>query len=294
MDEHLDIHWYPGHMAKARRMIEDNLKLVDAVCEVIDARIPLSSRNPDIDAICGTKPRLVVLNKADLADPGATVRWKTFFKDRGAMVLETDCKTGKGVGNFSGAVRSLLSEKLARYAAKGQAGRPLRVMVLGIPNVGKSAFINRVAKRKAAIAADRPGVTRGKQWISVDERLELLDTPGILWPRFDSRTVGLNLAITGAVKDNILDTEGLAAQLFSILQRRYPQNLAERYKLEEAQEDSGYDLLEKAARKRGFLLRGGEVDTLRMANILLDEFRAGKVGRMTLELPGEETVHGDG
>lgn len=291
MDENkgyeLHLQWFPGHMTKAQRMIGENMKLVDAVCEVIDARIPYSSRNPDIDRLAGTKPRLVVLNRADQADEAVTALWRAHFREQGAAVLETDAKSGKGVNGFQSAVRGLLKERLAEYAARGQATRPLRAMVLGIPNVGKSTFINKVAGRKAAVAADRPGVTRGKQWITIGPGLELLDTPGILWPRFDSQTVGENLAFTGAIRDEIVDRETLAANLMLRLRALYPQSIAQRYKFEPAPEMTGFELLETAAQKRGFLVSRGEYDTERMAGVLLDEFRSGKLGRISLERPGE-------
>lgn len=285
--EKITIQWFPGHMTKAERMIEENMKLVDGVCEIIDARIPMASRNPDIDRLAAGKPRLVVLNRADQADPDATKRWRAWFKAQGSYVLETDSKTGKGVNQFPNAVRTALKEKIDQYAAKGQGNRPLRVMVLGIPNVGKSTFINKVAKRKAAIAGDRPGVTRGKQWIKIDDSLELLDTPGILWPKFDDENVGQVLALTGAVKDDILDRETLASNFLLRLREQYPAVIEQRYKFKPDPEAMGYELLEAAARKRGFLISGGALDTERMAAVLLDEYRGGKLGRLTLEFPPE-------
>ena len=285
--EKLNIQWYPGHMTKAVRMIEDNLKLVDAVCEVIDARIPAASRNPDVDALAGGKPRIVVMNRIDLADGAATAAWRAYYKSRGFAVLETDARSGRGVSAFSDTVRAVLADRIAASEAKGQVGRALRVMVLGIPNVGKSTFINKVAGRRAAAVSDRPGVTRGRQWISVDRGLELLDTPGILWPRLDSQEVGELLSVTGAVKDDILDRETLACNFLTRLMREYPQVLAERYKLTPEIGETGYELLTAAARNRGFLLRGGEYDTERMAAVLLDEYRGGKLGRLTLERPDE-------
>ena len=280
----MNIQWFPGHMTKARRMIAENIKLIDAVCEVIDARIPYSSRNPDLDEMTMGRPRLIILNRIDQADPEVSKKWAAEFKKDGAIVLETDCKSGKGIGGFSSAVRTLLSEKIARYDAKGQTGRVLRVMVAGIPNVGKSSFINRVAKRKAAETSDKPGVTRGKQWIKLDKGIELLDTPGILWPRFEDQTVAENLAFTGAIRDQIMDLETLGANLMLRLNTFYSARLKERYKIDPAADASGFDLLEQAARKRGFLISGGELDLNRMAVILLDEFRAGKLGRITLEM----------
>ena len=281
----MEIQWYPGHMAKTRRMIAEQLKNVDAVCEILDARIPRSSRNPDVDGLTAGKPRLVVLNRADQADREATKAWTAHFKEKSYSVLETDSKSGAGTARFSAAVRELLADKLRAYAEKGQTGRVVRVMVLGIPNVGKSTFINQVARRKTARTEDRPGVTRAKQWVPVDQSLELLDTPGMLWPKFEDPGVAFRLACTGAVRDEIMDLEELAARLMAYLGEEYPQALAERYKVEAEAEDSGYDLLMKAGRKRGFVLRGGEIDTERMARILLDEFRSGKLGRFTLEEP---------
>ncbi len=285
--EKLNIQWFPGHMTKAQRMIEDQMKQVDAVCEILDARIPMASRNPDVDRLAGSKPRIVVLNRTDLADPNATARWRAWFKARNMAVLETDSRSGKGVKGFAGAVRSVLKDTIEAYAAKGQVGRPMRVMVVGIPNVGKSTFINQVARRKAAAAGDRPGVTRGKQWITVDKGLELLDTPGILWPRFDSQEVGELLAITGAIKAEVLDRETLGANFLLRLARVAPEAVNQRYKFLPDPALGGFALLEQAAKKRGFLISGGEYDTERMAAVLLDEYRSGKLGRLTLELPEE-------
>ena len=283
--EKMNIQWFPGHMTKAQRMIEENLSLVDAVCEILDARIPYSSRNPDIDRLAGDKPRLVILNRVDLADPQMTARWRKYFESRGLAILETDAKSGKGVGSFAPAVRRLLKDKLAAYEAKGQVGRPLRVMILGIPNVGKSTFINRVAGRKAAIAGDKPGVTRGKQWINIDQGLDLLDTPGILWPKFDSQEVGEMLAITNAIKADVLDKETLSANFMLRLRELYPKAIEERYKFVPDPDMNGFELLEQAAKKRGFLVSRGEYDIERMANTLLGEYHDGKLGRLTLEAP---------
>ena len=289
----MNIQWYPGHMTKTRRMIVDQIKNVDAVCEILDSRIPISSRNPDIDVLTEGKPRLIVLNRVDQADPEATKQWAAHFRAKGYAVLESDAKGGMGTAKFAGAIRELLADKLRAYAEKGMAGRVVRVMILGIPNVGKSTFINKIAGRKTAKTEDRPGVTRSKQWVPIDRGLELLDTPGILWPKFEDQSVGLNLAYTGAVKDDILDIETLGCHLMCYLSERYPENLKTGYKLaalperEEEENDVafGYRLLEAAGRKRGFLISGGDVDTERMAKILLDEFRGGKLGRFTLELP---------
>ena len=278
-----NLSWFPGHMTKTKRMIASEIQHMDAVCEILDARIPLSSRNPDVDDLTAGKPRLIVLNRADQADPAQTRRWSQYFRAKGWAVLEANAKGGVGTEKFAAAVRELLKEKLEAYAAKGQVGRVVRVMVLGIPNVGKSTFINKVAKRKTAKAEDRPGVTRSKQWVPVDATLELLDTPGILWPKFDDPDVGKRIAFTGAVKDDVLDIEELACYLMDYLAAHYADVLTERYKITVEDGDSGYDLLEKAGRKRGFLMRGAQVDTERMARILLDEFRGGKLGRFTLE-----------
>ena len=285
--EKMTIQWFPGHMTKAQRMIEENLKLVDAVCEILDARIPRSSRNPDIDRLAGDKPRLVILNRIDLADPAVTARWKKYFEAQGLAILETDARTGKGVSGFAPAVRRLLADKIREYEAKGQVGRPLRVMILGIPNVGKSTFINKVAGRKAAIAGDKPGVTRGKQWINIDAGLDLLDTPGILWPKFDSQEVGEMLAITNAIKADVLDKETLAANFMLRLRQMYPQAIKDRYKFDPDPDMNGFELLEQAAKKRGFLVSRGEYDIERMANTLLGEYHEGKLGRLSLEMPDD-------
>ena len=292
----MNIQWYPGHMTKTRRQIEVDLKNVDMVVEIIDARIPVSSRNPDIDAICAGKPRLIVLNRADQADPAMNRRWSAFFRAQGHAVLETDAKTGKGVNQFSPLVQEALKEQIARWREKGQVGRPVRAMVVGVPNVGKSTFINKVARKKSALAGDRPGVTRGKQWVNVDQSLDLLDTPGILWPKFEDVTTGMHLAFTGAVKDDIMDVETLGCHLMTLMAQRYPEALKDGYKLaalperEEEENDVayGYRLLEACAQKRGMRISGGEFDTERMARVLLDEYRGGKLGRFTLETPAEE------
>ena len=283
-NQHMTIQWYPGHMTKTRRQIEADLKQVDAVCEIVDARIPISSRNPDIDSICGNKPRIIVLNRMDLADPEATKRWLAHFRSKGMAAVATDCKSKKGISNFQPAVRSVLKEKLERDAAKGM-NRPLRVMIVGIPNVGKSTLINQISGRKGAKAENRPGVTRGKQWVTVDNSLLLLDTPGILWPKFEDPEVGMLLAYTGAVKENIIDTEELACHLIERLWKFYPDTVRQRYKVDMPQDTPGYVLLEEAGRKRGFLLARGEINTERMAKVLLDEYRSGKLGHFTFEAP---------
>ena len=283
--EKLNIQWYPGHMTKARRMIEENISLVDAVCEVLDARIPSASANPDIRRLSEGKPRLVVLNRCDLADPSATALWRCTLEESGVAVLETDARSGKGVNAFVPAVRRLLADRRKAFEEKGQAGRALRIMILGIPNVGKSTLINKIAGRKAALASDRPGVTRGKQWIALSEGIDLLDTPGILWPKFDSQEVGELLAVTSAVKTEVFDTETLAANFMLRLRDLYPAALQERYKITPSSSSDGFELLEAAALKRGFLISRGESDLNRMANTLLREYHEGKLGRLTLERP---------
>ena len=283
--EKIAIQWYPGHMTKAQRMIGENMRLVDAVCELLDARIPAASRNPDVDRLTGDKPHLLVLNRCDLADPAVTALWRDYFRAEGLPVLETDARSGKGVRQFPAAVREVLKEKIAALTQKGQGSRPLRVMILGIPNVGKSTLINQLAGRRAAAAGDKPGVTRGKQWISIDGGLELLDTPGILWPKFDSQEVGEALALTNAIKADVIDRTALAANFMIRLREIYPGKIEERYRFTPDPEKNGYELLEDAGRKRGFLISGGEVDIDRMAAALLKEFHDGKLGRISLELP---------
>ena len=282
----MNIQWYPGHMTKTRRQMEADLKHVDIVVEIVDARVPISSRNPDIDAICGNKPRVIMLNRADQADPQLTRAWADYFnKTLGIPAAAADSRAGTGVSQMAALARSALKEQIARWKEKGQVGRPIRAMVVGVPNVGKSTFINKAAKRKSAKTGDRPGVTRGKQWVSVDSGLELLDTPGILWPKFEDETTGLHLAFTGAVKDEVTDLEGLACALLELLRDRYPQAVKERYKVAELEGRQGWELLEDCAKNRGMRISGGEVDTERMAKLLLDEFRGGKLGRFTLEAP---------
>jgi len=297
----MQIQWYPGHMTKTRRQLEKVLPQADGVCEIVDARIPFSSRNPDLDRLAAEKPRLMVLNRVDQADPNMTARWRAYYQSRGYAVVETNGKTGDGIRAFDPAVRTLLAEKLARYAEKGQVGRPVRLLVVGIPNVGKSSLINRLLGRKAAKAEDRPGVTRDGQWFNLSDGIELYDTPGMLWPKIDDDRVGRRLAFTGAIRDDILDVEDLASSLMDTLCAMAPEALCQRYKLDperlsamgNTQPDPdepfpvppGYQALEYAAKKRGFLISGGEADTGRMARILLDEYREGKLGRITLEAP---------
>ena len=286
--QHMNIQWYPGHMTKTRRQIEADLKQVDAVCEIVDARIPMSSRNPDIDSICSNKPRIIILNRMDLADNDATKKWIQHFKKMGYAAISTDCKSKKGISDFQPAVRSVLKEKLQRNAERGM-NKPLRVMSVGIPNVGKSTLINQISGRKGAKAENRPGVTRGKQWVTVDSSLLLLDTPGILWPKFEDPNVGMMLAYTGAVKENIIDIEELACKLAELLWKYYPDTLRTRYGIDVAEDLPGYELIEEMGRKRGYLLARGEIHTERMSKVLLDEYRSGKLGKFTLEMP-EETL----
>jgi ribosome biogenesis GTPase A len=276
----LNIQWYPGHMTKARRMIAGSLRLCDVICEVLDSRIPLSSRNPEIDELAREKPRVIVLNRSDQADPAETAAWSRFLGKDGSIVISTDSKSGRGVGRFPHAVREAAREKLSRAAAKG-LNPTVRAMIVGIPNVGKSSLINRLTKSGRARTEDRPGVTRGKQWFSVGRNLELLDTPGILWPKFEDPKTGLLLAFTGAIRDEVVDIGELAAKLIGFLAKKYPDSVAARYKIEPV--GDGHELLAAAAKKRGCITSGGEPDIERIAAIVLDEFRAGRLGCFTLE-----------
>lgn len=289
MAEMASIQWFPGHMTKTRRMIQANLKLVDGVVEILDARIPLSSRNPEMDRLVKNKPRMLLLNKSDMADDRATEKWMAFYRAKGFTVVKADCKSGNGLKAFLPAVRNgMLKELMDKRREKGIENAPLRLMVVGIPNVGKSSFINRMAKSKKAKVEDRPGVTRTKQWIKFGENVEMLDMPGVLWPKFEDQTAARRLAFTGAVKDDILDIEALAAFLLENLAENSPEALVNRYKIDV--EGEGFVLLERVGRKRGMLVSGGEVNTERAAITLLDEFRSGKLGKITLELPEEEKL----
>ena len=278
-----NIQWYPGHMTKTRRRMEACIKLVDGVVEIIDARIPLSSRNPEIDAITAHRPRIVLLNKADIADSAATSRWIAFFTAQGARAIACDCKTGKGLHHFADEVRKLLADKIAVWESKGMGGRSIKLMVVGIPNVGKSSFINRMAKGGKAKVADRPGVTRGNQWFTIDGGIELLDTPGVLWPKFDDMEVGRKIAFTGAVKDAVVDIETLCLDLLGYMIRQYPQRLCERYKLASVEGMEPLTVMELIAKKRGMMMRGGDYDYERVSVMIMDEYRAGKLGRITLD-----------
>ena len=278
------IQWYPGHMAKTRRLMKESLPLIDAVCELVDARVPESSKNPDLDGIIGSKPRIVLLNKCDLADERATARKIKELAERGVTALPVDCRSGKGLEKFEPAVREVLKDKIKANADKGMAGKPLRVMVVGIPNTGKSSFINRMAGKYRAKVADKPGVTRGNQWFAIGSGIELLDTPGVLWPKFEDPQVGLKLAFIGSIKETTLDIQELAVSLLSVMQKNYPDRLEQRYKVVDVQDvQEPYELLEMIAAKRGMLLRKGEYDTERAAVMLLDEYRSGKLGKITLD-----------
>ena len=278
-----NIQWYPGHMTKTRRRMEECIKLVDGVVEIIDARIPLSSRNPEIDTITAHRPRIVLLNKADIADSAATSRWIAFFTAQGARAIACDCKTGKGLHHFADEVRKLLADKIAVWESKGMGGRSIKLMVVGIPNVGKSSFINRMAKGGKAKVADRPGVTRGNQWFTIGGGIELLDTPGVLWPKFDDMEVGRKLAFTGAVKDAVVDIETLCLDLLGYMIKQYPERLCERYKLDSVEEMEPLAVMERIAKKRGMMMRGGEYDYERVSVMIMDEYRAGRLGRITLD-----------
>lgn len=290
MSEAQTIQWFPGHMTRTKRQIEKSLKMVDIVAEILDARVPVSSRNPILGKLIGNKPRLILMNKSDMADAAATARWIAYYKEKGIKAIALDCRTGKGVNGFMPAIREVLQEQIARWEAKGMTGRPIRVMVVGIPNVGKSSLINKMCRGGNAGKADvqdRPGVTRQNRWFTIGKGFELLDTPGVLWPKFDDPIVGERLAFTGAVKDDVVDVESLASRLLEVLRDTYPQAMTARYKLEgiELSEMQGYELLELVGKKRGFLISGGEINTERAAITVLDEFRSGKLGKITLELP---------
>lgn len=287
MSEMQNIQWFPGHMTKTKRQIQASLKLVDAVAEILDARIPLSSKNPDLQKLIQNKPKVVLLNKCDMANQTATSRWIDYYASQGITAIAVDCKSGKGLNKFAPAVNSVLSERRERLKAKGMINPMLRIMIVGIPNVGKSSFINRVAKQNRAKVEDRPGVTRGNQWYSIAKNIEMLDTPGVLWPKFDDKIVGERLAFTGAVKAQILDTELLAVRLLDFLRSLKPADFIARFKLEDIDLEAidSYELLNVIGKKRGMLISGGEIDIERAAIMLLDEFRSGKLGRITLEMP---------
>ena len=281
----MNIQWFPGHMTKAIRMMEENLRLIDIVVELVDARLPISSRNPKVDELVGTKPHLIVLNKSDIADSEVTKLWEDYFSQKGISAVSVSSTSGKNFNFIFDKCKNLLKDKIQKEKEKGIVNRAIKIMVCGVPNVGKSSFINKLSGKKSAITGDRPGVTKGKQWIRLKNNFELLDTPGILWPKFDDDEVGLRLAYTGAVKDEIIDVEELACHLLVFLRNEYPESLVQRYKMTETDGLEGYELLEYLGRKRGFVVSGGEIDTERAAHILLDEFRGAKLGNISLERP---------
>ncbi len=279
------VQWFPGHMAKTRRQIKESLSLVDGVVELRDSRIPLSSLNPELNDLIGNKPKIILLNKADLADERTTSEWLSFYKNKGVPAIAVDCRSGKGLNLFRQTVNEVLADKIKSNNEKGMIGRSLRLMVVGIPNTGKSSFINRMAKGGKAKVEDRAGVTRHNQWYVIGDKMELLDTPGVLWPKFEDPDVGYKLAFTGGIKDDILDIEELAVKLLEILRKDYPSLLSERYKISDFSDLSGYELLELIGRKRGMLISGGEINTLRAATTIFDELRGGKLGRISFERP---------
>lgn len=281
------VQWFPGHMAKTRRLIKESFSMVDAVTEILDARIPLSSRNPEIEQITAGKPRIILLNKCDVADERITREWINYFERKGFTALPVDCRSGKGLGAYRPAVRKVLAEKIKSNEQKGMAGKSLRVMVVGIPNTGKSSFINRMAGKNRAQVADRPGVTRHNQWFNIGNGIELLDTPGVLWPKFDDPSVGDKLAFIGSVKDTVLDSETMAVRLIDVLKKEYPNTLSQRYKINgiDFAETESFEILELLGKKRGMLISGGEIDTERASVTLLDEYRAGKLGKISMETP---------
>ncbi|MBR3738087.1 MAG: ribosome biogenesis GTPase YlqF [Eubacterium sp.] len=280
-----NVQWFPGHMAKTRRLIKESLNLVDGVVEIVDARIPMSSRNPELEQIIKNKPEIILLNKCDVADQNATSIWIKYFKDNGVIALPVDCRSGKGLNKFDGAVKEALKNVLQKNRDKGMENKPLRLMVVGIPNTGKSSFINRIGKSSKAKVADKAGVTRQNQWFNVGNGIELLDTPGVLWPKFDDPEVGDKLAFIGSVKDEVTDIQTLSCRLLETLSKTRPSSIEERYKISLSENLQGWEILELIGKKRGFLIKGGEIDYERAAVIVCDEFRAGKLGRITLELP---------
>lgn len=287
MSEMQTIQWFPGHMTKTKRQIQSSLKLVDAVAEIIDARIPVSSRNPDLAKLVQNKPRVILLNKCDMANQTATKMWIDYFKKQNLVAIPVDCKSGRGLDKFAPAVNTVMSHKIARLKEKGMVNPTIRIMIVGIPNVGKSSFINKMVKKNRAKVEDRPGVTRGNQWYTIAKNLEMLDTPGVLWPKFDDKTVGEHLAFTGAVKDQILDIELLAVRLLDFIKELKSADFITRFKLENEgiENIDSYELLKMIGKKRGMLVSGGEIDTERAAIMLLDEFRSAKLGRITVEMP---------
>lgn len=280
-----NIQWFPGHMAKTRRLIKESLNLVDGVIEIVDARIPYSSSNPELSEIIKKKPKIVLLNKCDVADDAATKLWVNYYKKNNIIALPVDCRTGKGLNQFIPACRKALKNVTEKNEAKGMAGKSLRLMVVGIPNTGKSSFINRMAGKNKAVVADRAGVTRSNQWFNVGNGIELLDTPGVLWPKFEDPNVGDKLAFIGSVKDEVTDMESLSCRLLDVLKKTNPSMIENRYKISDFEELQDWEILEMIGKKRGFLIKGGEINYERAAAIVCDEFRGGKLGRISLELP---------
>ena len=285
----MNIQWFPGHMAKTRRLLQENLKMVDVVVELLDARIPISSKNPEIDEILKNKPRIIVLNKSDLADERISEEWSRWYNSKGYANIFIDSIKGKGINKLKTQMREMMKDKVERDRLKGRIFRPIKTMIVGIPNVGKSSLINKIAGKASAVTGDKPGVTRGKQWINVNDGIQLLDTPGILWPKFEDQNVGIKLGMTGAIKDDVIDTVELSTVMLERLSESYPKNILDRYKLSSLEGKKGYELLREAGKNRGCIISGGEIDLTRISAILLDEFRGGKIGRITLERPGEET-----
>ena len=283
----MNYQWYPGHMTKARRMMQEDIKLIDLVIELVDARVPLSSRNPDIDELGKNKSRLILLNKADLADKSANKKWTEFFQQKGYFVQEVDSRSGAGMKAISAIIQEACKEKIERDRKRGIKNRPVRAMVVGIPNVGKSTFINTYAGKACAKTGNKPGVTKGKQWIRLNKNVELLDTPGILWPKFEDQAVGMRLAMIGSINDEILNIDELALELIQYLRNAYPETLEKRYQCEEAAEKEALQILEEVAKLRGCLIKGGELDYGKASRLLMDDFRSGKLGRITLEMPEE-------
>ena len=281
----MNIQWFPGHMMKTQRMMQENIRLIDIVLELVDARLPLSSRNPKIDEIVGDKPRLILLNKADIADSIVTGEWEDYFQKKGIPTLTISSTGNKKLNFIFSKCKEILADKIEKQKERGITNASVKIIVVGVPNVGKSSLINKLSGRKSAITGDRPGVTRGKQWIRLDNGIELLDTPGILWPKFEDDMVGKKLAFTGAIKDEIMDIEELACELLSFLRENYPENLCNRYKMKDIENLTPYEMLTLLGKNRGFVVSGGEIDTERAANILLDEFRGAKLGNISLERP---------
>ena len=284
----MNYQWYPGHMTKAKRMMQEDIKLIDLVIELVDARVPLSSRTPDIDELGKNKSRLILLNKADLADKSANKKWGEYFQSKGYFVQEVDSRSGSGMKAISAIIQEACKEKIERDRKRGIKNRPVRAMVVGIPNVGKSTFINTYAGKACAKTGNKPGVTKGKQWIRLNKNVELLDTPGILWPKFEDQAVGLRLALIGSINDEILNIDELAMELITFLRKQYPGTLEKRFQMEESEEKSAAQILEEIARVRGCLIRGGELDYGKASKLLMDDFRSGKLGRVTLEFPDAE------